>query len=306
MFKILLTGSNGQVGWELNRTLQKVAKVVAFDHYGLDLAQPDLIRKLVREVKPDIIINAAAYTAVDRAESDVKIAESVNAVAPGILAEEAKRIDAILIHYSTDAVFDGKKRTPYSEDDSPNPINVYGLTKLSGEKAIEEVGLPHMIFRTSWIYGARGHNFMRTILKLSSERNSIDVVDDQIGAPTWSRLVAEVTTMIILRAICNNRGRLTLDFQSGIYNMSAGGQTSWYEFATAIIELVQSIEVQRAWFEGNKFAEVLPIPSSNYPLIAKRPLYSILDNQKIRDTFSIALPDWRKQLELCLSSETII
>jgi dTDP-4-dehydrorhamnose reductase len=290
------------VGWELNRSLSNLAAVFAFDRFGLDLAQPDRIRKVVREIKPDIIINAAAYTAVDLAESDKKNAELINAVAPGILAEEAKRLGSVLIHYSTDAVFDGSKRAPYLENDLPNPINVYGLSKLAGEKAIEQVGAPHMVFRTSWIYANRGNNFMRTILKLASQQNSITVVNDQIGAPTSAAMVAKATSMILQRTILKAKNESRLDFDSGIYNMTSQGQTSWYEFAVAILDLAKAISIQKCHSTNFTYPNILAVSSSQYPLVAKRSLYSVLDNYKLNKSFSINLLDWHKELEFCLRS----
>lgn len=306
MIKILITGKNGQVGWELNRYLHHLAEVFAFDKLSLDLAQPDQIRKIIREVKPDIIINAAAYTAVDRAEFDKENAELINAHAPGILAEEAKRLGSVLIHYSTDAVFDGEKRAPYLESDLTNPINVYGLTKLAGEKAIEQVGVSHMIFRTSWIYANRGNNFMRTILKLASQQNSIPVVNDQIGAPTSAEMVAKATTMILQNTILNAINKSKLDFDAGIYNMTSEGQASWYEFAVAILDVAKKLGIQKSNSIDSNCPNILAITSSEYHSIAKRPLYSVLDNQKLNNSFSISLLDWRIQLELCLGSGLFI
>ena len=195
--KILLTGKNGQVGWELERSLQPLGQVIAFDRSGLDLASPDSIRAVIREVKPELIVNPAAYTAVDKAESEPDLAMAVNGVAPGIIAEEAKRLGAALIHYSTDYVFDGTKAEPYTEDDVPKPINVYGKTKLAGEQAVQAIGVPHLIFRTSWVYGMRGKNFLLTILRMAKEKDELRIVDDQFGAPTWSRMIAETTAQVL-------------------------------------------------------------------------------------------------------------
>lgn len=299
MITILLSGKDGQVGWELERTLASLGRVVAFDHDGMDLAKPDSIRKAVRQIRPNLIINAAAYTAVDRAESEPDIAMAVNGVAPGILAEESKRLDASLIHFSTDAVFDGKKGVPYTEEDAHNPINIYGRSKLSGEIAIQEVGVPHIIFRTSWVYGTRGQNFARTILRLAAERGELTVVDDQIGAPTWSRMIAEATAMIIAgTGILGGRNN-GLDLVSGVYNMTAGSHTSWFDFAVAIIERAHMLGKNGFREVHTGLATVIPVHTSDYPLIAKRSLYSVLDNEKLWRTFSVALPDWRTQLELC-------
>ena len=199
--KILLTGKNGQVGWELQRTLTTLGDVVAIDRKGMDLANPDSIRNTIRAVRPDLIVNAAAYTAVDKAESEPELAMAINGIAPGIMAEEAGRLGAAMVHYSTDYVFDGTKTTPYTEGDILNPINVYGKTKLAGEQAVQAAGIPHLIFRTSWVYGLRGRNFLLTILRLAKEWDELKIVDDQIGAPTWSRMVAEATATILAQCL---------------------------------------------------------------------------------------------------------
>ena len=223
--RILLTGKNGQVGWELQRTLAPLGEVVVLDRRQLDLSDPDQIRERVREISPDLIVNAAAYTAVDRAEAEPEPAMAVNGTAPGLLAEEAKRIGAAIIHYSTDYVFDGAKTTPYTEEDAPNPLNVYGRTKLAGEQAVQAAGVPHLILRTSWVYGMRGKNFLLTILRLAREREELKIVDDQIGAPTWSRTIAEATAQIL------TSGAWPVSGASGIYHLTASGSTSWYGFA---------------------------------------------------------------------------
>lgn len=203
--KILLTGSNGQVGWELQRTLATLGEVIALDRHGMDLVSPDSIRRTIREIKPSLIVNAAAYTAVDKAEFEPELAMAINGIVPGILAEEAKRLGDAVIHYSTDYVFDGSKNTPYTEEGAPNPLNVYGKTKLAGEQAIQAVGTPHLIFRTSWVYGARGKNFLLTILRLVRERDEIKVVNDQIGVPTWSRVIAQSTAHILTHVSCHEK-----------------------------------------------------------------------------------------------------
>ncbi|TAE56876.1 MAG: dTDP-4-dehydrorhamnose reductase, partial [Nostocales cyanobacterium] len=230
--KILLTGVSGQVGWELQRTLMTVGDIIAVDRHQLDLAKPDSIRGTIRDIKPDLIVNPAAYTAVDKAESEIDLAMAINGVAPGIMAEEAKKLNASIIHYSTDYVFDGNKNNPYQENDVTNPQNIYGKTKLAGEEAISSIGVNHIIFRTSWVYGLRGKNFLLTMEKLAKEREEIKVVDDQIGSPTWSRMIAEITAQIITQG----QNNLTDFFANngGIYNLSPGGKTSWYGFAKAI------------------------------------------------------------------------
>lgn len=279
--RILLTGKNGQVGWELQRTLASLGNVVSVGREEVDFTNPDAIRTLVSRVRPSLIVNPAAYTAVDRAEEEPERAWAINAVAPGILAEEAKRLQAPILHYSTDYVFDGTKRAPYTEEDLPNPLGVYGRTKLEGERAVQESGARHVILRLCWVYGARGRNFLLTILRLARERGEVRVVDDQVGCPTWCRMVAEATAIIAHRM-------LHAGFRDGIYHLSAAGQTSWYGFAQRIVAL------------HGVAAKVLPISTSEYPTRAQRPAYSVLSNQKIQAEFGIALPDWETQLRLLL------
>jgi dTDP-4-dehydrorhamnose reductase len=286
--KILLTGKNGQVGWELERTLAPLGEVVAVNRQALDLADPDAIRALIRQVKPDLIVNPAAYTAVDRAESEPELAMAVNGVAPGIMAEEAKKLGAAMVHYSTDYVFDGGNVTPYAETDVTSPNNVYGRTKLAGEQAIQAAGIPHLILRTSWVYGSRGRNFLLTILRLAQERDELKIVDDQIGAPTSSRMIAEATAQILAQTGGNPGGA------SGIYQLTAAGQTSWYGFAAAILE-------RRAKSTGVPGARLIPIPTSDYPLPAPRPLYSVMANDKLRHAFGMAIPAWQTGLNLCMA-----
>lgn len=285
--KILLTGKNGQVGWELERTLASLGEVVAVDRQTLDLSNPDSIRAVMREVKPDLIVNPAAYTAVDKAESEPALAMAINGIAPGIMAEEAKRLGAALVHYSTDYVFDGSKDGPYLEQDIPNPLGVYGKTKLAGEEAIRASGVPHLILRTSWVYGMRGRNFLLTVLRLAKERDELKIVADQIGAPTWSRMIAEATAQILARHGTN------LSDAGGLYHLTAGGRTSWHGFTQAILEYARS--------EEQALPRLIPITTPEYPLPAPRPLNSILSNDKLLKTFGIALPSWDASLALCLT-----
>jgi dTDP-4-dehydrorhamnose reductase len=292
--KILLTGKNGQVGWELQRTLASLGDVVAVGHREMNLVDPDSIRKFVREVRPDLIVNAAAYTAVDKAESEADLAMAVNSVAPGIMAEEAKRLKAVMVHYSTDYVFDGTRKTPYTEDDTPNPLNVYGRSKLAGELAIQAVGVPHLILRTSWIYAARGSNFLLTILRLARERNEMKVVHDQIGAPTWARLLAEMTSQIVAQhasPLC--REAIPVSDVSGVYHAVPAGSTSWHGFAAWILE-------NGTGPAGQKPPKLVPIPTSDYPLPAVRPRNSCLSNEKLTRTFGLATPSWEDSLTMCL------
>jgi dTDP-4-dehydrorhamnose reductase len=288
---ILLTGVNGQVGWELRRALAPLGDVVGLDSRALDLTDPGAIRARVREVTPRIIVNPAAYTAVDRAESEPERARAVNAVAPGILAEEAKRAGAILVHYSTDYVFDGTRDVPYREDDAPNPQNVYGATKLAGEQAIRATGATHLIFRTSWVYGLRGGNFLLTMRRLMRERPELKIVADQIGAPTWSRLIAEATALALAQILSPARGADRPE-PWGTYHLSNAGETSWHGFAAAIAEL-SDLETRPM---------LTPIPSSEYPTPARRPANSRLDNGKLARVFGLRLPDWRQALKLCLDA----
>jgi len=275
--RILLTGRNGQVGWELERKLAPLGEVIATDRATLDLADPDAIRRAAREAKPQVIVNAAAYTAVDQAESEPELAMQINGIAPGILADEAKRLGALLVHYSTDYVFDGEKATPYVEDDPPNPINVYGKTKLEGERAIQGFGCRHLILRTSWVYGPRGRNFLLTILRAARERPELRVVSDQVGAPTSSLAIARATGEILRQS----SGRAVF---TGIYHMSASGQATWYDFAVAILA------------EARLPTPIVPISSEQYPTAARRPGNSLLDNSKLAATVGTRLPSWREQL----------
>ena len=276
--RILLTGKNGQVGWELQRAIAPLGEVIACDRSNLDLANPDQIVAVVRETKPQIIVNAAAYTAVDKAESEPELAHAINACAPGILAEEAKKLGALLVHYSTDYVFDGTKVGSYTEKDAPNPISVYGRTKLAGEQAIQASGCRHLIFRTSWVYGPRGKNFLLTILRLARERDTLNVVDDQTGSPTSANMIAEATLACIQKAANSVPGR-------GIFHMTAMGETTWCRFAKAALT------------QAGLGMQINPIPSAQYPTPAKRPSNSCLDNSLLYKTFGVRLSPWRKGLE---------
>jgi len=296
--KILLTGKNGQVGWELQRTLACLGDVVAVGHREMDLADPDSVRSVIREVRPDLIVNAAAYTAVDKAESESDLAMAINGVAPGIMAEEAKRLNAVMVHYSTDYVFDGAKKHPYVEEDIPNPLNVYGKTKLAGEQAIQATDVPHMILRTSWVYSARGKNFLLTILRLARERNELKIVNDQVGAPTWGRTLAEVTSQIVAQhfsPLCRYAASISDD--GGVYHAVSGGSTSWHGFAGKILEWAfQDV--------AHTPPTLIPIPTSEYPLPAKRPWNSCLSNEKLTRTYGLVFPSWEKSLTLCLQEMT--
>jgi dTDP-4-dehydrorhamnose reductase len=292
MHKILLIGCHGQVGWELQRSLQNMGRVIAADLHNaairVDLSHHLGLREIIKETSPDIIINAAAYTAVDKAESDSDNAMQINGIAPGILAEEAARRKALLVHYSTDYVFNGKHHKPYTEDDVTDPRSVYGETKLAGDEAIRQVGGHYLIFRTSWVYGLRGQNFLLTMRRLAKERNELRVVADQIGAPTWCRCIADVTAQVLAQVYSPLQIQ-SLDSLSGIYNLTNGGQTNWCDFANAIVA------------HSPNPPQVTPISTAEYPAPAPRPAYSVLSNDKLARTFGIRPPSWNDALELCLS-----
>ncbi len=288
---ILVTGVNGQVGYELLCALQGLGRVVGLDRAALDLSNLDRVREVVRELKPSIIVNPAAYTAVDKAETDEAAARRLNAEAPAVMAEEAARCGAALIHYSTDYVFDGTKDGAYVEDDATNPQNVYGLTKLEGEQAIAASGCDYLTLRTSWVYGRRGKNFLLTMLKLGAERPELRVVADQIGAPTWSNSIATVTAHIVAQGLAAQGGDTNWwRERSGVYHFSAAGETSWYGFASAIFDIAM----------GEKAPKVLPIPASEYPVPAKRPANSRMSLDKLAEVFGLQMPDWSDALRLCL------
>jgi dTDP-4-dehydrorhamnose reductase len=282
--KILLTGKNGQVGWELAHALAPLGEIIAFDREGLDLAVPDQIVSAVRSARPEVLINAAAYTAVDRAEREPDAAYAINAAAVAVLAEEAKRIQALLIHYSTDYVFDGAKDGPYVEEDLPNPLNAYGRSKLAGEQAIHDIGGAHLILRTSWVYSARGKNFLLTIRRLLHEKKELRVVSDQIGAPTSARGLAEATAELLRR-----HSAAALGDARGIYHATTSGSTSWHGFATEIARLERP----------DSPARIVPIASSEYPTPAHRPKNSRLSSEKLLRHFGVGLPRWESCLETC-------
>ncbi|MEX8504880.1 dTDP-4-dehydrorhamnose reductase [Leptothrix ochracea] len=296
--KILLLGKGGQVGWELQRALAPLGHVIGLDqdgsvqHPGLcgDFARPSALAETVRLLRPDVIVNAAAHTAVDKAESEPDLARRINATAPGVLAREAAALGAWLVHYSTDYVFDGAGDQARLESDATGPLNVYGQTKLEGEQLIQASGCQHLILRTSWVYGARGANFAKTMLRLAGERNKLSVIDDQIGAPTGADLLADVTA----HALRSAQARPEV---SGLYHVVAGGETSWHGYARHVI----------AWAQTHGHAlqavpeSVLPIPTSAYPTPAKRPLNSRLSTQRLQSTFNLTLPPWQPGVERMLA-----
>ncbi len=289
MTRILLLGKNGQVGWELQRSLQPLAEVIAVGRDTADLSDPDALRSLLGDTKPGVIVNAAAYTAVDRAESECDLAMQINATAPAVLAEEAAKRGALLVHYSTDYVFDGRSDKAYLEEDVTAPLNHYGTSKLAGEIAIRASTVRHLIFRTSWVYAARGSNFLRTILRLAREREELRVVADQFGAPTSARLIADTTAAVLARALRQN-------YDSGVYHLTAAGATSWHGFASAIVAGAR----RRFPTHAFKTQNLTPITTADYPLPAVRPVNSRLNCEKIARQFDIELPGWEAGLALCL------
>ena len=300
--RILVTGATGQVGWQLQRTLAPLGEVVARTHSELDLSVPEAAARYVHDLAPDIVVNAAAYTAVDKAESEHKLAQTINAVTPGRIADEMARTGGLLIHYSTDYVFDGSKPSPYVEEDPTSPLNVYGETKLAGEQAVAASGCAHVILRTSWVYDTRGKNFLRTVLRLAREREELRMVSDQYGAPTWARAIAEATAQVVAR--CAQQRQESSWGSGGIFHLTAAGSTTWAGFAEQILD---EYEALAAWpadtgeFGSPLLAErVVPITSDQYKTPARRPRNSVLSNQKLFSTFGLRLPDWQVLLRLAL------
>ena len=286
--RVLIAGAAGQLGRELQRSFADFGEIVAVDRESVDLSVPEQVRALVQQVKPSVILNAAAYTAVDRAESERELAMAINAEAPRVLAEEARQKGALLVHYSTDYVFDGTRQGPWTEDDPAYPLSVYGESKLAGEKAVQQVGGPSLIFRTSWVYGPHGKNFLLTMLRLASERESLSVVDDQIGAPTSSIALADATRTIV-EGISERRFGTPASW-AGLYHMTCSGSTSWYEFAEAIFARAGTL------LDGRQ-PEVRPIASSEYPTPAKRPRNSVLSNERLQAKLGVRLPSWEEGLD---------
>ena len=292
--KILLLGKGGQVGWELQRSLAPLGELVALDfdstELHADFSRPEALAATVRTVRPDVIVNAAAHTAVDKAESEPALAEAINATAPGVLAREAAALGATLLHYSTDYVFDGSGDQPRDEAAPTGPLSTYGRTKLAGEQAIQASGCRHLIFRTSWVYAARGGNFAKTMLKLAAEREQLKVIDDQVGAPTGADLLADVSAHA-LRLLAQQPDK------SGLYHVCAAGETSWHGYAQAVIEWA------RERGQPVKVApdQILPIATSGYPTPAARPLNSRLSTARFREAFDLHLPPWRSGVERMLA-----
>jgi dTDP-4-dehydrorhamnose reductase len=300
--RILLTGKDGQIGSALLRLLPKIGEVFAPGRHELDLADAENIRRVVRTIRPQLIVNAAAYTKVDAAESDEANARAVNADAPARLAEEAKKIGAAIVQYSTDYVFDGLKGAPYEETDSTNPISIYGKTKLAGELAIRESGAPYLILRTAWVYATHGRNFLLTILRLATEKEELKIVRDQIGAPTWSPEIAAATTRILAQVLGPSSALSAFSRVSGTYHLTAAGEATWCDFARAIIEEASRTPQRIPWFAAAtggrslRARRIIPISTQQYPTAAARPSYSVLSNSLLTHTFDIQMQDWRTQL----------
>jgi dTDP-4-dehydrorhamnose reductase len=293
--KLLVIGANGQVGYELSRALPALGQVTSVDFPEVDLTKPEDIRRNLREVRPDILVNAAAYTAVDKAESEPDIAMAINGHAPGLMAQEMAARGGIFVHYSTDYVYDGAKQSAYIEDDPTNPQNSYGRSKLAGDQAVRAAGGAFLVFRTSWVYGSRGSNFLLTMLRLFAQRPELRIVADQIGAPTWCRYIAQATARVLQQCTADHAATERLKAaQSGVYHLTAGGSTSWFGFASAIRELR---------YAGRPGAgpKLVPIPTSEYPLPARRPVNSVLSNDKLQRVFGIAQVPWEGQLKECFA-----
>jgi dTDP-4-dehydrorhamnose reductase len=291
MERILIVGAAGQVGRELQRSFAGMGELLCYDRQEFDMADPDQVRAIVNDTNPDLILNAGAYTAVDRAETEQETATAINATAPRVLAEEARRRDILLVHYSTDYVFDGSKHAPWLETDQPAPLNHYGASKLAGEQSLAEIGGKYLTFRTSWVYGPHGNNFLLTMLRLGGERDHLSIVDDQIGAPTTSVALADATRTIVEGALAGDFG--TVEQWAGLYHMTCGGSTSWCGFAREIFALAEARKGQRK-------PQVDPISTDAWPTPAKRPRNSVLSNEKLRVRFGVQLGDWKSELDRTL------
>ena len=289
--RILLIGNTGQLGWELERTLAPLGKVASIDYPELDLSEPEAVRSEISSVRPDVLINATAYTAVDRAETEIDTAMAINVRAPENMAEEAKKFHALFIHYSTDYVFDGTNNTLYVEHDTPNPINVYGRSKLAGEKGIEAIGGFYLIFRTSWVYSLRRDSFVTKVLQWSRTNQTLKIVSDQVSSPTWSRMLAEVNAYLLIKG--GDRPMAWLHDRVGLYHLAGAGSVSRFEWAQAVLKLDPrpSEQVTR---------EILPARTDDFPTPAKRPLHTALDCSHFTETFGLQLPDWQTALQLAM------
>jgi dTDP-4-dehydrorhamnose reductase len=304
---ILLIGKDGQVGSELAGLLPRLGQVVALGRAELDLSKPEAIREVIRRVQPQLVVNAAAYTAVDQAEKEPSLAQAINSDAPEIMAEEGKKIGAPLVHYSTDYVFDGTNNSPYSEEYPPNPLSVYGKTKLAGEQAIRSSGVSHLIFRTAWVYAAQGRNFLLTVLRLATQRDELRIVRDQYGAPTRNVEIAAATIAALAKITERADGVDGFANLGGTYHMTAAGVTTWYDFALAILQEASAMPASSSWLTSAlgglplRAKRVTPITSAEYPTPARRPAYSVLSNSKLAKAFGIEIADWRAQLHCAFS-----
>jgi dTDP-4-dehydrorhamnose reductase len=288
MTRILLIGKNGQLGWELHRTLAALGELIAVDYPEIDLGQPETGRDLIRRIQPQVIVNAAAYTAVDQAETEQELARKINAIAPGVLAEESRNLKALFVHYSTDYVFDGTKGTPYTENDEPNPINFYGLSKLEGEQNVQNAGGTYLIFRTSWVYSLRQQSgFVNKILQWTRQQETLRIVNDQISNPTWARMLAEATAQVLAQGVDTYAER------KGLYHLAGGGFASRFEWAKLILAMDPNKNEQVV-------KELLPALTSEFPTPARRPLFSALDCIRFEETFDLSLPPWQTALKLAL------
>lgn len=286
--KILIFGRVGQVGWELRHKLACLGEVVNVDYPEIDFSKPETVRDAVRAAQPTVIVNAAAYTAVDKAEATPEPAWAINATGPGVIAEEARRVGALMVHYSTDYVYDGSKPSAWVETDAPNPLNVYGKTKLAGDEAIQAVGGEYVILRTSWVYGARGANFLLTMLRLAKERPELRIVDDQMGSPTTSECIAQATAQILTQVLTPSGGGLA--GRSGVYHLTNSGMTTWFGFAKAFLSRQEVCP------------KLTPIATSEFPVPARRPVNSVLSCDRMAETFGVRMPAWEEALDLVLQT----
>jgi dTDP-4-dehydrorhamnose reductase len=313
--RLLILGANGQVGWRLQRALAPLGEVIALNREGLNLFDLDRVRRTIRDVHPNVVVNAAAYTAVDQAEREPELARTLNAAAPQALADELVLTGGLLIHYSTDYVFDGSKGSPYVETDPTAPLNVYGRTKLEGEQMISASGCAHLILRTTWVYDTRGKNFLRTVLRLAREKEELRIVGDQVGAPTWAFSLADATSVIVATALSQRSTNIWP--HNGIFHLTAGGETTWAGFATAILDEYRAQQLSpedvdtpsETLFDDPRDPEfreplraqrVIAIPSEEYPTPARRPRYSLLSNAKVKAALGVGMGDWREDLRLAM------
>jgi dTDP-4-dehydrorhamnose reductase len=304
--RIALTGSTGQVGRDLVPFLSELGELAIVTHSDCDLTDAVMIRRVLRDVRPNLLINAAAYTAVDNAEQERELAYLVNSAAVGVMAEEMRALGGAMVHYSTDYVFDGRKKIAYLEDDEPHPLNIYGESKLAGERILKACGVPFLLFRTSWVYATHGRNFMLTILRAATVKEELRIVNDQFGAPTWSRMIAAATFAALAKIYREPGNGSQFATLQGVYHLSAAGKTSWYEFARTILRLCHDSKVPGEWFRRTTnckpfcLRRVIPVATEDFPRPARRPQNSVLSNSKIQRVFGIHMLDWEAQLRLAI------